>query len=778
MQNNLCIHGHFYQPPREDPWLREVLPEGSAAPGLHWNERIGRESYGPLAWARRTDGEGRIIEIINTYAWISFNLGPTLLSWMERCDPATYARVLEGDAQSVERWGHGNAMAQIYHHIIMPLATPLDKEVETAWGLDDFQARFGRPAEGMWLSEAAVDTASLDVLARAGVRFVILAPRQAKAVAPLDQEAWTPVAEYELDVTRPYRLDLPSGRSMAVFFYHGPLSQSVAFERLLENGEIFWQRISSFFRERSNAETGLLSLATDGETYGHHFAFGEMALAYVLAQTFFGRDDITLTNFAAFLAKRPPTMRVRLHEPSSWSCVHGVERWRRDCGCTTGGHPGWNQRWRAPLREGLDRLKLGFDRHFFARGKDLFLDPKQALLAHGKVLAGSQDQEAFAQAQFRTKLDAAQRQAAWRLLGMQQWGLASLASCAWFFDEISRIEPLNGLTYALRAMELCQATGGPSLEEQEAGLCAVLERARSNYPDKGTGRDLYVNEVRPRLETPDSMGAQALLRLWAQGHVPTREKRDVSWHGVRASVWSDDMPKGGVREGRLALFWRHEHEEDRYHWRWERGQGNDPLKDIFVVAPEAGRAAKVKQSRAFRPEALPWNKLQALALELVENATQQEWEEQCARLRAVPRLFLPWQEAQTTQNRREYWVRLWPVLAWLYVQGFDLPQGGAVGAPQKPNGLMAASAGCLTGFLAETGKEHPDGALLGRRVVEHVLQLLDSTPPLWKSALKVVERCRDIELRVDWWAAQNRVWALGLDAPEARSLAEGLGFRG
>ncbi len=777
MQNNLCIHGHFYQPPREDPWLREVLPEGSAAPGLHWNERIGRESYGPLAWARRTDGEGRIIEIINCYAWISFNLGPTLLSWMERGDPSTYARVQEGDAQSVVRWGHGNAIAQIYHHIIMPLASPLDKEVETAWGLDDFQARFRRPAEGMWLSEAAVDTASLDVLARAGVRFVILAPRQAKAVAPLEQEAWTPVAEYELDVSRPYRVDLPSGRSMAVFFYHGPLSQAVAFERLLENGENFWQRISSYFRERGSAATSLLSLATDGETYGHHFAFGEMALAYVLAQTLFGRDDIRLTNFAAFLEERPPTMRVRLHEPSSWSCVHGVERWRTDCGCTTGGHPGWHQRWRGPLREGLDRLKLGFDKHFFARGKNLFLDPKQALLTYGKVLAGTLDQETFAQRQFRGKLDAAERQTAWRLLGMQQWGLASMASCAWFFDEISRIEPLNGLTYALRAMELCQATGGPSLEEQESGLCAALERAKSNYQDKGTGKDLYYNEVRPRLETPDSIGAQALLKLWAQGHAPSRKKREVSWHGVRASVWSENGAKAGVQEGKLALLWRHEQEEDRYFWRWKRGQGNDPLKDVIAVVPEAGTIAAGKQLQAFRPEALPWNKLQALALDLVENANQREWEEQCARLRAVPRLFLPWQESQTTQNRREYWVRLWPVLAWLYVMGFDLPQGGAPGVPQKPNGLMAASTGCLIDFLASEGRDHPDRALVGGRVVEHVLQLLHGSPPLWTSAIKMVERCREIELQVDWWSVQNKVWALGLDAPQARTLAEGLDFK-
>ena len=772
MQNHLCIHGHFYQPPREDPWLREVLPEGSAAPSLHWNERISRESYGPLAWARRSDGEGRIIEIINTYSWISFNLGPTLLSWMERGDPSTYARIRHGDADSVQRWGHGNAMAQIFHHIIMPLASPLDKDVETAWGLHDFEARFKRPAEGMWLSEAAVDTASLEVLAREGVQYVILAPRQAKAVAPLDREEWHPVAEHELDVTQPYRVDLPSGRSIAVFFYHGPMSQAVAFERLLENGENFWQRIGGFFRDRGNSDSGLLSLATDGETYGHHFQFGEMALAYVLAQTFYERDNVRLTNFGAYLAERPPKVRVKLHEPSSWSCVHGVERWRSDCGCSTGRHPGWNQRWRAPLRQGLEKLKLGFDKHFFGTGGALFQDPKQALLDYGKVLAGSQDQDSFILEHFQKKLTAPQRQTAWRLLGMQQWGLASLASCAWFFDEISRIEPLNGLTYALRAMELCQLTGGASLEEQEAGLCGILETAQSNYAEKGNGRELYLDEVRPRLETPSSIGAQALLKLWARDVAPTRQKRTVSWHGVRATVWSIAKPKSDIREGSMSLAWRHESEEDRYSWRWAPDKDNDPLKDEFLLRPEGDNT----EGAVFRPDALPWNKLQALALTLVESAADEEWENRGKRLRSLPRLFLPWQEAQVTQNRREFWTQLWPELAWIYVQGGDLHTDAPL--PKDRNtGILEASPACLKEFLREEGTEHPDRPIVGGRVQEHVLGLLRDTPPLCKTATRVVERCQEIGLDVDWWPVQNVLWSLGLESPQVRTLAGLLGFK-
>ncbi|MBA4357929.1 MAG: glycoside hydrolase, partial [Desulfovibrio sp.] len=246
----LCIHGHFYQPPREDPWMDTIFPEGSAAPAKHWNERICDESYAPLAWARRTDGQGRITEIVNCYEWMSFNFGPTLLTWLERQAPDIYARVLEGDSKSRARLGHGNAIAQIYHHIIMPLATDLEKQAEIAWALADFEARFGRAAEGMWLSEAAVDTRTLELLAQAGVKFTILAPRQAREVADIpsdgqDQDNWTPAHEGNLDIREPYRIELPEGRSIAVYFYDGPLSQAVAFEGLLRHGDYFWNRLSS-----------------------------------------------------------------------------------------------------------------------------------------------------------------------------------------------------------------------------------------------------------------------------------------------------------------------------------------------------------------------------------------------------------------------------------------------------------------------------------------------------------------------------------------------------
>lgn len=322
----LCIHGHFYQPPREDPWLDMIFPEGSAAPFRHWNERICRESYGPLAWARRMGSNG-IFDILNCYEWMSFNVGPTLFRWIERSEPELYAKILEGDALSLKRWGHGNAIAQIYHHVIMPLASEMDRDAEVAWAIADFESRFKRRPEGMWLSETACNTDTLETLAEHGIAFTLLAPRQAEAIAELNSDDWQEVDEYSINIKEPYLVELPSGKTISIFFYDGGLSQAIAFEGLLKNGDEFWNKLSG-----ASAE-GLLSIGTDGETYGHHVEFGEMALAYVLAQAIENRDEISLLNYGAYLEKHPPTRKVKIREDSSWSCYHGVERWRNDCGC-------------------------------------------------------------------------------------------------------------------------------------------------------------------------------------------------------------------------------------------------------------------------------------------------------------------------------------------------------------------------------------------------------------------------------------------------------------
>ncbi|MDR2668827.1 MAG: DUF3536 domain-containing protein, partial [Desulfovibrio sp.] len=387
MRAALCIHGHFYQPPREDPWLGAVLTEGGASPMNNWNERILRQSYAPIAWARRVDASDRITDIVNCYEWMNFNAGPTLLRWMRDASPETLRRMREADARSLARWGRGNAVAQVYHHIIMPLATDEERALETRWAVDDFIFHFGRAPEGMWLPECAVDLPSLDCLAAAGISYVILAPGQAKALVRNGKAV--PVDESSLNIGEPYFVKLPSGKSMTVVFYNGSLSRRIAFDGLARDGEFFWKCI---VREaealiRRGGDMPLLTLATDGETYGHHFVFGEMALAYVLAQGYAGRDGIRLTNLAAWLASTSPVREVLLHDPSAWSCAHGVERWRSDCGCRDGGHEGWNQAWRGPLREALNIMRAAVSRHFHAAGRDCFVDPAEALAAYGTVLA-------------------------------------------------------------------------------------------------------------------------------------------------------------------------------------------------------------------------------------------------------------------------------------------------------------------------------------------------------------------------------------------------------
>ncbi len=511
MSTALCIHGHFYQPPRQDPWLGHIPVEAGAAPFRHWDERICAESYAPLARARRLDAGGRIADILNCYAWMSFNVGPTLFAWLRRAEPGLVALMRRGDAQSLARWGHGNAMAQIYHHVIMPLATAEDRLLETRWAVADFEHHFDRKPEGMWLSECAVDLPTLETLAAEGIGFVVLAPRQAKAV--LENGVWAPVNEGGLNIGSPYLVRLPSGASMTVIFYSGGLSRDIAFEGLLRDGESFWRRIvqTAHGLETRQKGTPLLSLATDGETYGHHFPFGEMALAYVLAQGYAGRDNVRLTNFAAHVAAHPPGREVRLHEPSSWSCVHGVERWRSDCGCSDGGHPGFRQQWRGPLRRALEIIREGARAHYNMLGPACFTDSATALLRYGEVLADPGREIAFAEEFYKPgKADLCRS-----LLAMQEHSLAAFASCAWFFDDIGRVEPCNGMAFALAALDLLKECGGPDLLP---AMLAELEKAPANRG--GSGADVFRAEVLPRRLDDASLVCLALRRLMAEEALP------------------------------------------------------------------------------------------------------------------------------------------------------------------------------------------------------------------------------------------------------------------
>ena len=751
----LCIHGHFYQPPRMDPWMDKIFPEGSAAPYRHWNERICRESYAPLAWARRADGEGKTLDIINCYEWMSFNVGPTLISWMERSAPDAYARLLEADRKSLARLGHGNAMAQIYHHVIMPLATPADKEAEVAWAVADFEARFKRPPEGMWLSEAAVDVPTLEVLAKAGIKFTILAPSQVRAVSGPKDSNWRQVAEWEVDIREPYRVDLPGGKSMAVFFYNGPISQAVAFEGLLSDGERFWRKLAD------NCDQGLLSLATDGETYGHHFAFGEMALAHVLAQGMISREGVQLTNYGAYLAANPPKRRALLQEVSAWSCVHGVERWRSDCGCSTGGHQGWNQRWRRPLREALDSFKESLDRHFADKGAALFKNPHQALVGYGRVLAGQMDQDGYAAAFFRPKLTKDQEETAWKLLAMQKWALSAFASCAWFFDDLGRIEPMNAMTFALRAMELAAKTVSGDME---AAFGEWMQEAESNDPALGTGRDLWEKRVKRRQETPHQITLQALLTLAARNGLPAPgASARVDWPGVGVEVLVSEAD-GLSAAGEVRVFWTLEGGADTHAWAWSRPGEHDLLRGTLKVWPFASQAKATTSTAVVLTgleSALSWKKLQDLSLHFIEHAEEESWTQQLEEVRRGLEFFLPFEEAQTTQTYAGKWRRFWAALCWRVVVD---------GAPDCP-GMRD-----LLDFLRQHGPGHTDREMLLFRIKNHIMEMLARSGNL-KNIEIILARMASLGLETDLWEIQNTYWTIrdkGRGSPELERL---LGFR-
>ena len=497
---SVVIHGHFYQPPREDPWLNQIAAEPSAAPYHDWNQRIERESYRAVVAARVYAPDGRIAQIVNTLVSISFNFGATLLEWLEREAPETYAAVLEADRASRARHaGHGNAIAMPYHHVILPLGSRRDKVTEVRWGIADFRRRFGRDPEGMWLPETAVDPETLDVLAAEGIAFTILAPHQVEH-APPDGSAG--------------RYRTPGGRSIALFVYDGAISHDVAFGPLLKDAVAWAKRLLS--AGKSGTERRLVAVATDGETYGHHHKFGEVALAWVLRELE-RRRDVRVENFAAFLARHRAEQDVKLVAPTSWSCAHGVERWRADCGCRMAPERPTQQRWRTPLREALDWLAGELHARFEREGGALFQDPWAARDAYGTVVGGAAAGIAqFVAQRLRPGADRSGERRAPELLELERNALRMFTSCGWFFDDIAGIETIQILRYAARAIDLA----GADAARLEAGVLERLARAQSNAPAEGTGRDVYVNHVKRRVpvqsvvqvDEPGGEAARALLR--------------------------------------------------------------------------------------------------------------------------------------------------------------------------------------------------------------------------------------------------------------------------
>jgi len=507
----VCIHGHFYQPPRENPSLEHVELQDSAYPYHDWNERITAECYAPNAASRIMDAEGRIARIVNNYETISFNFGPTLLSWLQEKSPDVYQAVIDADVKSRKVFsGHGSALSQAYNHMILPLANSRDKRTQVIWGLGDFAYRFGRAPEGMWLPETAVDLETLDLLAEHGIKFTVLAPRQAARVRKIGSRAWKDVSGDRIDPTRSYVLRLPSRRKIALFFYDGPISRAVAFEGLLSNGEHFANRLLSGFSEERNWPQ-LLHIATDGESYGHHHHFGEMALSYAL-EHIRSREWAQITNYGEFLEKHPPTHQVEIFENSSWSCVHGIERWRAHCGCNSGGHGEWNQQWRGPLRDALDWLRDNLALRFEARAREYLKEPWRARNEYIQVILDRalENADRFLAEQASRRLTAGERVEVWKLLEMQRHAMLMYTSCGWFFDELSGIETVQVMQYAGRALQL--ATDLEPNTELESAFLARLRDAKSNLPEHRDGARIYDEFVKPALVDLPKLAAHYAIR--------------------------------------------------------------------------------------------------------------------------------------------------------------------------------------------------------------------------------------------------------------------------
>jgi alpha-amylase/alpha-mannosidase (GH57 family) len=519
----VTLHGHFYQPPRENPYLGTIEHQSSAAPFHDWNERIYHECYRPNAFARICNDHGEVINIINNFEYLSFNMGPTLMSWLETYDTEVYQRIIAADRNSCERLqGHGNAIAQVYNHVIMPLANHRDKVTQVRWGKADFQARFGRDPEGMWLAEAAVDLATLEVLIAEDIQFIILAPSQAQRCrlipevaaaqdTPEDSHAglgdWEEVGGGQIDPTRPYRCFLPGDRQryIDIFFYDGPISRDIGFHEVLSSSQHLANRLAQAVRcDRKPSQ--LISIATDGETFGHHKRDTEKAIAYAFHHTFPQRQW-TVTNYGHYLSLHPPIWEVELKPVTAWSCNHGVDRWQEDCGCGGEGSL-WHQKWRRPLRDALDWLRDQLSDIYLEIGELLLEDPWLARDHYIQVIGqfpprpqpdqsqtGIRDPlQAFLVAHQNHDLTPKERVDALRLLEMQRHALLMYTSCGWFFAELSRPEGVQILRYAAYAIALARDVAGTNLEPE---FLERLALAPSNVELFQTGAGVYRQLVIP-----------------------------------------------------------------------------------------------------------------------------------------------------------------------------------------------------------------------------------------------------------------------------------------
>jgi len=541
MENYVCIHGHFYQPPRENPWLEEVELQDLAYPYHDWNEKITEECYRQNTASRILGPDRKIIDIVNNYAKISSDFGPTLMSWLQRHAPDVYLSIIAADKKSRELFsGHGASIAQAYNHIIMPLANTRDKRTQVIWGIRDFEYRFGRKPEGMWLPETAADLETLDILAEFGIKFTILSPHQARRVRQIDSVEWKNIDRNQIDTTRAYLCRLASGRTINLFFYHGPTAGGVAGGGLLQNGEVFAKKLAWIFTG-SKEEHQLANVANDGETYGHHFRHTDMALAYCLH--YIEKNKLAkITVYGEFLEKFPPKDEVEIYESSSWSCSHGVERWRANCGCNYGRFPSGKQQWRGPLREAMNWLRDRLVEVYETKMRHFVADVWEARDRYISVIndRSVENVEKFIAETSGKSLDFDEKVTFLKLLEMQRNSMLMFTSCGWYFDDICGIETVQIMHYASRAIQLAKEI---SKKDFEPDFEIILEKAPTNLREYVNGRAVYETLVKSASVDLNRVGVHfAISSLFTEY---PKEEASIFCYSARTEVY--DRQEAGIQ---------------------------------------------------------------------------------------------------------------------------------------------------------------------------------------------------------------------------------------
>jgi len=549
MDKYVCVHGHFYQPPRENPWLEDVELQDSAYPYHDWNEKITQECYRQNAASRILDNKDKIIDIVSNYSKMSFDFGPTLLSWLARHEPEVYQSVIEADKKSVETFGgHGSAIAQAYNHIIMPLANSRDKYTQITWGVSDFEHHFGRRPEGMWLPETAVDMESLEILVRHGIRFTILGPHQAKRFRRIGENGWQNIERGMMDTTRPYLFRLGSGDVINLFFYQQPTSQEVADGKILQNGEVFARKLM-YVLENKDGRAGLAHIATDGETFGHHHLHTDMALAYCL-HLMEAKNLAKITVYGEYLEKFPPEYEVEIYQNSSWSCSHGVERWRANCGCNYGRYPSGRQQWRAPLREAMDWLRDQLAPIYESKAAEYASDVWRMRNEYISVIndRSQENVEKFISQSTGKELSYDQQVLVLKLLEMQRNTMLMYTSCGWFFDDICGIEAVQIMNYASRAIQLAKEVGG---DDFEPGYEEILQKAPANAREYVNGKEAYIRLVKSSSVDLNRVGAHLAISSIFQEY-----PKETNVYCYRATMESYERVDAGIQilaTGRAAV---------------------------------------------------------------------------------------------------------------------------------------------------------------------------------------------------------------------------------